>query len=114
MKDFHDAQRSTHSQVDTYKAKGKKGKESIEEYDVENYQDVKESEFMKEYKSDEANGLEYQGRDVKLLKITQGDVKKFKVYVKNPKGNMKVNFGHKGKGGKTTELRNLTLKEESI
>ncbi len=30
----------------------------------------------------------------------QGDVKKFKVYVKNPKGNVvKVNFGHRGKGG---------------
>ena len=88
-----------------YKAKGKKGKkkESIEEYDVENYQDVKEFvEFMKEYKSD-VNEAEYQGRDVKLNKIMQGDVKKFKVYVKNPKGNVvKVNFGHKGKGGEKT------------
>ena len=87
-----------------YKAKGKKGKkESIEEYDVENYQDVKEFvEFMKEYKSD-VNEAEYQGRDVKLGKIMQGDVKKFKVYVKNPKGNVvKVNFGHKGKGGEKT------------
>ena len=37
---------------------------------------------------------EYQGRKVKLGKPTQGDVKKFKVYVKNPKGNVvKVNFG---------------------
>jgi hypothetical protein len=37
---------------------------------------------------------EYQGRDVKLGKPMQGDVKKFKVYVKNPKGNVvKVNFG---------------------
>ena len=37
---------------------------------------------------------EYQGRDVKLGKIMQGDVKKFKVYVKNPKGNVvKVTFG---------------------
>ena len=40
---------------------------------------------------------EYQGRKVKLNKIMQGDVKKFKVYVKNPKGNVvKVNFGQKG------------------
>ena len=43
------------------------------------------------------NGLyeaEYQGRKVKLGKPTRGDVKKFKVYVKNPKGNVvKVNFG---------------------
>ena len=37
---------------------------------------------------------EYQGRKVKLNKPMQGDVKKFKVYVKNPKGNVvKVNFG---------------------
>ena len=94
-----------------YKAKGKKGKkESIEEYDVENYQDVKEFiEFMREYVKDPyalnptVTEAEYQGRDVKLGKIMQGDVKKFKVYVKNPKGNVvKVNFGHKGKGGEKT------------
>jgi len=37
---------------------------------------------------------EYQGRKVKLNKPMAGDVKKFKVYVKNPKGNVvKVNFG---------------------
>ena len=37
---------------------------------------------------------EYNGRDVPLGKPMQGDVKKFKVYVKNPKGNVvKVNFG---------------------
>lgn len=37
---------------------------------------------------------EYQGRKVKLNKPMQGDVKKFKVYTKNPKGNVvKVNFG---------------------
>ena len=40
---------------------------------------------------------EYQGRDVKLGKPMRGDVKKFKVYVKNPEGNVvKVNFGQKG------------------
>ena len=37
---------------------------------------------------------EYQGSKVKLNKPMRGDVKKFKVYVKNPKGNVvKVNFG---------------------
>jgi len=37
---------------------------------------------------------EYQGRTVKLGKPSQGDVKKFKVYVMNDKGNViKVNFG---------------------
>ncbi len=41
------------------------------------------------------NEAEYQGREVKLGKPTRGDVKKYKVYVKNPKtGNVKkVNFG---------------------
>ena len=44
---------------------------------------------------------EYQGRKVKLNKPTRGDVKKFKVYVKNDKGNViKVNFGHGGTSAK--------------
>jgi len=76
--------------------------EVIEEYDVENYQDLKEFvQFMAEYKAD-INEAEYQGRKVKLGKIMQGDVKKFKVYVRNDKGNVvKVNFGQGGdaKGG---------------
>tara|TARA_Y100000741_G_scaffold312861_1_gene257564 strand:+ start:198 stop:578 length:381 start_codon:yes stop_codon:yes gene_type:complete len=40
---------------------------------------------------------EYQGRKVKLNKPMQGDSKKFKVYVKNEKGNVVVvHFGQKG------------------
>ena len=53
-------------------------------------------------RTNDLNEAEYQGRDVKLGKIMQGDAKKFKVYVKNPKGNVvKVNFGQGGdaKGG---------------
>jgi len=67
------------------------------EYFVENYHDIKEFvEFMESYKPD-VNEAEYQGREVKLGKPMQGDVKKFKVYVKNPQGNVvKVNFGAKG------------------
>jgi len=55
---------------------------------------------------------EYQGRTVTLNKPTRGDVKKFKVYVKDPStGNVKkVNFGHggssaKSKGEKTMKIR---------
>ena len=52
---------------------------------------------------------EYQGRTVKLNKPMQGDVKKFKVYVKDPKtGNVKkVNFGHGGSSvkGKAMKIR---------
>ena len=55
---------------------------------------------------------EYQGRKVKLGKPMQGDTKKFKVYVKNPKGNVvKVNFGQGGdaKGG-TMRIRKSNAK----
>jgi len=72
--------------------------------------------FLKGYSTqlEEANcncvyEAEYQGRDVKLGKPTQGDVKKFKVYVKDPKtGNVKkVNFGHGGSSvkGKAMKIR---------
>jgi len=60
-----------------------------------------------EYDNNDLNEAEYQGRKVKLGKIMQGDAKKFKVYVKNPKGNtVKVNFGQGGdaKGG-TMKIR---------
>ncbi len=57
-------------------------------------------DFYEEYgvmwfnEDDEIDEAEYQGRKVKLGKPMRGDVKKFKVYVKNPKGNVvKVNFG---------------------
>ena len=55
----------------------------------------------------ELNEAEYQGRKVKLGKIMQGDTKKLKVYVKNPKGNVvKVNFGQGGKAkGGTMRIR---------
>jgi len=69
----------------------------VDEYDVENEQDIKEFvQFMREY-TPSLNEAEYQGRKVELGKIMQGDVKKFKVYVNNDKGNVvKVNFGQKG------------------
>lgn len=45
---------------------------------------------------DPLSEAEYQGRKVPLGKPMAGDVKKSKVYVKNPKGNVvKVNFGDK-------------------
>jgi hypothetical protein len=45
---------------------------------------------------DDLNEAEYQGRNVPLGKPMAGDVKKSKVYVKGPKGNVvKVNFGDK-------------------
>ena len=56
-----------------------------------------EAGYSDEYGSVEASDLteaEYHGKTVTLGKPTKGDVKKFKVYVKNSKGNVvKVNFG---------------------
>ena len=50
---------------------------------------------------------EYQGRKVPLNKPMRGDVKKFKVYVKDPSsGNVKkVNFGHGGTSAKRPTMR---------
>jgi DNA-directed RNA polymerase subunit RPC12/RpoP len=78
----------------------------VDEYDVENEQDLREFiEFMESYQ-DELNEADcdclleakYQGRTVSLGKPMRGDSKKFKVYVKNPKTGkvVKVNFGAKG------------------
>ena len=82
--------------------------EEVEEYDVVNEQDIKELiEYLKHYKPD-VNEAEYQGRKVKLGKPMRGDVKKFKVYVKNPKGNVvKVNFGHGGSSAKVRVVKKL-------
>jgi hypothetical protein len=52
--------------------------------------------YSKAYKESDVAEAEYQGRDVPLGKPMAGDVKKSKVYVKNPQGNVvKVNFGDK-------------------
>ena len=87
--------------------------ESIEEYDVENYDDLKEFiHFLKNMKED-INEAEYQGRKVKLNKPTRGDVKKFKVYVKNPKGNVvKVNFGHGGTSAKKAGEKTMQIQKD--
>jgi len=58
---------------------------------------------------------EYQGRKVKLNKPTRGDVKKFKVYVKDPKtGNVKkVNFGHGGSSAKKAGQKTMKIKKSN-
>lgn len=71
----------------------------VEEYNIE--EDLLEfiNEFIK-CVNETKNTLQeakYQGRTVPLNKPMRGDSKKFKVYVKNEKGNViKVNFGAKG------------------
>jgi hypothetical protein len=85
--------------------------EDIEEYDVESEQDVKEFvQFMREYKQPLCEA-EYHGRKVNLGKPMQGDVKKFKVYVKNPKGKVvKVNFGF---GGSSAKGKRMSIKKNN-
>jgi hypothetical protein len=57
------------------------------------------------------NEAEYQGRNVQLGKIMQGDIKKFKVYVKNDKGKVvKVNFGF---GGKSAKGKRMVIKKNN-
>ena len=87
--------------------------ENIEEYDVENYYDLKEFvDFLKTMKED-INEAEYQGRKVKLNKPMRGDVKKVKVYVKNPKGNVvKVNFGHGGTSAKKAGEKTMQIQKD--
>ena len=75
--------------------------------------------YLKGYKKPELklvkNEAEYQGRKVKLGKPTRGDVKKFKVYVKDPKtGNVKkVNFGHGGTSAKKAGQKTMKIKKSN-
>ena len=100
----------------TGKNKGKRVNNCVKEDEVtlDESQDFHEEFGFLGYSIDESDlfEAEYQGRTVKLNKPTRGDVKKFKVYVKDPKtGNVKkVNFGHggssaKSKGEKTMKIR---------
>jgi hypothetical protein len=60
------------------------------------------------------NEAEYQGRKVPLGKPMRGDVKKFKVYVKNPEGNVvKVNFGHGGTSAKKAGQKTMRIRKNN-
>ena len=92
----------------------------LDEYDVENEQDVKEFvQFMREYQQQLSEAdcdclleAKYQGRTVPLGKPMQGDSKKFKVYVKNPKTGkvVKVNFGF---GGTSAKGKRMSIKKNN-
>lgn len=57
------------------------------------------------------NEAEYKGRKVTLNKVMQGDIKKFKVYVKNENGKVvKVNFGF---GGKSAKGKRMVIKKNN-
>jgi hypothetical protein len=86
-----------------------KNKKVKEEITLEDTQDFHEEFGILGFSIDESDMFEaeYQGRKVKLNKPMRGDVKKFKVYVKDPKtGNVKkVNFGHGGTSAKRKTMR---------
>jgi hypothetical protein len=87
---------------------GKKPKPLQEEVTLEDTQDFHEEYGYLGYSVDDNDMFEakYQGRTVKLNKPMRGDVKKFKVYVNNEKGNViKVNFGHGGTSAKRPTMR---------
>jgi len=111
--DCWDGYKKSGTQKGTGKNKGKRVNKCVKvsenEYTYEDddafYEDYGVLWFNEDEILDEA---EYQGRKVKLGKPMQGDTKKFKVYVKNPKGNVvKVNFGHGGSSvkGKAMKIR---------
>lgn len=88
-----------------------------DDLEEETYDD--DDDFYEEYgvmwyneDDDPMDEAEYQGRKVKLGKPMQGDVKKFKVYVKDPKtGNVKkVNFGH---GGSSVKGKAMKIKKSN-
>ena len=74
-------------------------------------------ELMRDIKEGKVSTLheaEYQGRKVKLGKPTRGDVKKFKVYVRNAEGNVvKVNFGHGGTSAKRAGQKTMSIKKNN-
>ena len=88
-------------------------KESVGETDEIEflYEDLYGSVEETDYEYNSLTEAEYQGRKVQLGKIMQGDIKKFKVYVKNDKGKVvKVNFGF---GGKSAKGKRMTIKKNN-
>jgi hypothetical protein len=64
---------------------------------------------------DEVDEAKYQGREVQLNKPMAGDVKKSKVYVRDPAtGNIKkVNFGHGGTSAKRAGQKTMKIKKSN-
>ena len=118
-----------HIPADALKAKAKEYLSSIKE--MESYEPFPEEDEMTFEDDDafyEAFGelgfpedetelfdAEYRGRKVPLNKPMRGDVKKFKVYVKDPKsGNVKkVNFGHGGSSARKAGQKTMKIRKSN-
>ena len=88
-----------------------------DEFDIEEDEDFEEVLGPLGFPEDETElfDAEYQGRKVPLNKPMRGDVKKFKVYVKDPKtGNVKkVNFGHGGTSAKKAGQKTMKIRKSN-
>jgi hypothetical protein len=84
----------------------------IDEGNIEDLEKNIASAAVKPIPMEEA---EYQGRKVPLGKPMRGEVKKFKVYVKDPAtGNVKkVNFGHGGTTAKRLGQKTMKIKKSN-
>ena len=88
-----------------------------DEFDIAEDEDFEEVLGPLGFPEDETElfDAEYQGRKVPLNKPMRGDVKKFKVYVKDPSsGNVKkVNFGHGGTSAKKLGQKTMKIRKSN-
>ena len=88
-----------------------------DEFDIAEDEDFEEVLGPLGFPEDETElfDAEYQGRKVPLNKPMRGDVKKFKVYVKDPKtGNVKkVNIGHGGTSAKKLGQKTMKIRKSN-
>ncbi len=88
-----------------------------DEFDIAEDEDFEEVLGPLGFPEDETElfDAEYRGRKVPLNKPMRGDVKKFKVYVKDPKtGNVKkVNFGHGGTSAKKLGQKTMKIRKSN-
>ena len=86
-----------------------------DEFDINEDEDFEEVLGVLGFPEDELWEAEYRGRKVPLNKPMRGDVKKFKVYVKDPKsGNIKkVNFGHGGTSAKKLGQKTMKIRKSN-
>tara|TARA_R100000353_G_scaffold10603_2_gene11750 strand:- start:37501 stop:38949 length:1449 start_codon:yes stop_codon:yes gene_type:complete len=88
-----------------------------DEFNIEDDEDFEEVLGPLGFPEDETElfDAEYRGRKVPLNKPMRGDVKKFKVYVKDPKtGNVKkVNFGHGGSSARKAGQKTMKIRKSN-
>jgi len=104
---------------DGYKKAGTKMKGGVKVNNCVKVESIEEGEMLEDIRDgvliSDINEAEYRGRKVKLNKPMRGDVKKFKVYVKDPKtGNVKkVNFGHGGTSAKKAGQKTMRIRKSN-